>query len=204
MLLIALRPAISIWRPYKGMIQLPNPHITESTHEGLIVRSHADYPMFHVTLDGRVVGARGFWLKPKPQNTGHKAVCYFNTEGKQCYIHVHRLVALCYVPNTDPQTRNIIDHIDNDPTNNHYTNVRWVTKRENCQNLLGNKTGATTSKYVGVSWKKREQRWAAQIRLDGKNKGLGQFKEAANAAQAYDQALVGAGLAPVNFPLLGA
>ena len=47
-------------------------------------------------------------------------------------------------------------------------------------------------------WKKREQRWAAQIRLEGKNKGLGQFKEEADAARAYDEALVGAGLNPVD------
>jgi len=182
------------------MIQLPNPHITESTHESLTVRSHADYPMFKVTEDGRVVGARGFWLNPMTQPTGHKSVTYLK-EGKRNAVHVHRLVGLCYVANPTPESRNIIDHIDNDPTNNYYTNVRWVTKRENCQNLLGNKTGTTTNKYVGVSWKKREQRWAAQIRLDGKNKGLGQFNDAADAAHAYDQALVGAGLAPVNFPL---
>ncbi|MVN77545.1 hypothetical protein GO988_14510 [Hymenobacter sp. HMF4947] len=61
----------------------------------------------------------------------------------------HQLAALCYVLNLDPQTRNIISLTTT--TNYHYTNVRWVTKRENCQNLLGNKTGITTSKYVGIS-----------------------------------------------------
>ncbi|MDO7874299.1 HNH endonuclease [Hymenobacter sp. ASUV-10] len=159
--------------------------------------------MFLVSDDGRVIGARGSWLTPKPQPSGHTAVCYFNAEDKQCYVHVHRLVALCYVANPDPQTLNIVDHIDNDPGNNHYTNVRWVTKRQNCQNLLGNKNGSSSSKYVGVSWKKREQRWAAQIRLDGKNKGLGTFKDELEAAKVYDQALAQAGLAPVNFPLNG-
>jgi hypothetical protein len=175
------------------------PNTTESIFDGVTVCAHADYPMFRVTEDGRIVGARGFWLKPKPQSTGHKAVCYFNTEGKQCYIHVHRLVALCYVHNPDPANRNIVDHIDNDPTNNHYTNVRWVTKRENCQNLVANKVGATTSRYSGVCWKSREKRWQAQIRLDDKNKGLGTFKNEIDAAKAYDQALIGAGLTPVNF-----
>ena len=183
------------------MIQPLNPNITESTFEGLTVRSHVDYPMFKVTEDGRVVGARGFWLNPTVQPTGHKSVTYFNAESQRRYIHVHRLVGLCYVPDFEPGSQNIIDHIDNDPTNNHYTNLRWVTKRQNCQNLLGNKSGTTTSRYSGVSWKKREQRWAAQIRLDGKNKGLGTFKDELDAAKAYDQALVGVGLAPVNFPL---
>ncbi|RZK30521.1 MAG: hypothetical protein EOO63_06540 [Hymenobacter sp.] len=36
-------------------------------------------------------------------------------------------------------------------------------------NILANKTGANSSRCSGVSWKSREQRWAAPIRLDGKN-----------------------------------
>ena len=60
--------------------------------------------------------------------------------------------------------------------------------------------GSTSSKYVGVGWHKKDQRWRAQIRLNGKNKGLGNFKEEIEAAKAYDRALVGAGLAAVNFP----
>jgi HNH endonuclease len=146
-------------------------NIIESHYEGQIVRSHPDYPMFRVTDDGRVLGARGFWLKTKPQKSGHTSVCYFNAEKKQCYIHVHRLVALCYVPNLDPAVNTIVDHRDNDPANNHYTNLRWVTARQNCQNLAMTKNGATSSKYVGVGWHKEDRRWRAQIRLHGKNRG---------------------------------
>ena len=174
----------------------------EVLHEGTLFRRHAVYPMFSVSEDGQVLGARGFLLKPKTQQSGHKHVSYFDAEGKQRFIHVHRMVALCYVHNSDPETLIKVDHRDIDPTNNHYTNLRWVTARQNCQNLAKNQNGESTSKYVGVSWKKREQKFAAQIRLDGKNKGLGQFKEAADAARAYDQALVGAGMAPVNFPIV--
>jgi len=183
-------------------MQQPNTNTTEALHQGIIVRIHADYPMFCVTDDGRVLGARGFWLKPKPQRSGHTAVCYFNADGKQCYIHVHRLVALCYVPNPNSLVNIKVDHRDNDPTNNHYTNLRWVTARQNCQNLAANKEGKTTSKYVGVGWHKKDQRWRAQIRLNGKNKGLGNFKLEEDAAKAYDQALVAAGLAAVNFPTI--
>ena len=93
-----------------------------------------------------------------------------------------------------------MDHKHVNPLNNHYTNLRWVTARQNCQNLTKNRIGETTSKYVGVSWKKRERKFFAQIRLDGKNKGLGQFNVAEDAARAYDQALVGASILPVNFP----
>ena len=180
---------------------MTNPTILEEVpYEGTQYRRHADYPMFAVSEDGRVLGARGFLLKPKRQQSGHMHVSFFGAEGKQRFIHIHRMVALCYVINPAPATNIKVDHIDTNPANNHYTNLRWVTARQNCQNLAKNVTGATTSKFVGVSWKKREQRFAAQIRLDGKNKGLGQFKSEEDAAMAYDAALVGAGLKAVNFP----
>lgn len=181
---------------------MQQPNVIELLHEGIAVRRHPDYPMFRVTNDGRVLGARGFWLKPKPQKSRHTSVCYFNATGKKCYIHIHRLVALCYVVNPDPVVNIKVDHQDNNPANNHYSNLRWMTARQNCQNLIKNKTGATSSKYVGVGWHKEDRRWRAQIRLGGKNKGLGSFKVEEDAAKAYDQALITAGLAPVNFPLI--
>ena len=182
---------------------MQHPNILEEVlHEGTTFRRHAVYPMFAVSEDGHILGARGFLLKPGVQASGHQHVCWIEPEGRKRYIHIHRLVAFCYVPNPYPETLIKVDHIDTNSTNNHYTNLRWVTERQNCQNLAKNKTGESTSRYVGVSWKKREQKFAAQIRLDGKNKGLGQFKDAAEAARAYDQALVGAGMASVNFPTL--
>ena len=174
--------------------------LEEVLYESIKYRRHADYPMFSVSEDGKVLGARGFPLNPLTQPSGHKHVAYFDSEGTKRYIHVHRLVALCYVANSNPETNIKVDHRDTNPGNNHYENLRWVTARQNCQNLAKNVTGETSSKYIGVCWKKREQRWAAQIRLDGKNKGLGTYKMAEDAARAYDNALIGAGLAAVNFP----
>ena len=56
------------------------------------------------------------------------------------------------------------------------------------------------SKYVGVSWFKRDKKWKAQIRIDGKVKSLGYYHDEKEAARIYDEqaALLGR---PVNFPL---
>ena len=56
------------------------------------------------------------------------------------------------------------------------------------------------SKYVGVSWDRRNKKWQAMIRIDGKNKGLGRYHDEKEAARMYDEqaALLGK---PVNFPL---
>ena len=56
------------------------------------------------------------------------------------------------------------------------------------------------SKYVGVSWFKRDKKWGAEITIDGKKKTLGYYHDEKVAARMYDEqaALLGK---PVNFPL---
>lgn len=53
-------------------------------------------------------------------------------EGKRCYFSVHRLIAETFIPN--PDNKPTVDHIDRDRTNNHITNLRWATMKEQMQN----------------------------------------------------------------------
>lgn len=50
---------------------------------------------------------------------------------------VHRLVAFAFVENSDPETKDVVDHEDRGKINNHYTNLRWVTHKENMRNKDG-------------------------------------------------------------------
>ena len=42
------------------------------------------------------------------------------------------------------------------------------------------------SKYVGVSWSKHNKKWMAAIRIDGKPKNLGRYRDEKEAARIYD------------------
>ena len=56
------------------------------------------------------------------------------------------------------------------------------------------------SKYVGVTWSKNDKKWQAAMKIAGKRKGLGLFRDEKEAARTYDEQATLLGR-PVNFPL---
>ncbi len=78
------------------------------------------------------------------------------------------------------------DHIDNDKLNNQRINLRICSRSENQQNTC--KRSHNTSGYKGVSWSKRDKKWEAKIKFDGKSRALGNFTCKHEAARAYNAA----------------
>lgn len=81
------------------------------------------------------------------------------------------------------------DHIDGDGLNNRRSNLRLATKAENGRNrkvLCIPKA----SRFKGVWWEKRRNRWKARITVDSKSIDLGSFRVEEDAAIAYDRAAV--------------
>ena len=99
---------------------------------------------------------------------------------KQYYLH--RLLGIQFIPN--PNEYLFIDHIDNNKLNNDLTNLRWITHSGNNRNSNHKNK---SSKYRGVCWFKRDKKWKAQIRIDGKEKHLGLFINEEEASLAYQK-----------------
>lgn len=72
-------------------------------------------------------------MKPQIVGSGHCQICFMdNNKPKRFYIH--RLVAKHFLDRPDDDTKCIIDHIDQNKTNNLVSNLRWVSHKENSNN----------------------------------------------------------------------
>jgi hypothetical protein len=67
-------------------------------------------------------------IKPSIKRNGYVQVKLFKS-GKRKYFNIHRLVAKCFIPNTENKRE--VNHIDGDKHNNCASNLEWVTSREN-------------------------------------------------------------------------
>jgi hypothetical protein len=80
--------------------------------------------------------------------------------------------------------KDFIDHINNNPLDNRKCNLRIVTPQQNNMNRKSVKN--TTSKYIGVSFDKKTNKWKATIRIDCKYIFLGYFDDEIEAAKSRD------------------
>lgn len=72
-----------------------------------------------------------------------------------------------------------IDHINGNRSDNSISNLRDVTNAENDRNRA--MSGANTSGVMGVSWRKSDRKWQAQIKIDGRTIHLGYFDDLEHA-----------------------
>jgi hypothetical protein len=81
-----------------------------------------------------------------------------------------------------------VDHINCNTLDNRRENLRLCTMTENMRNR--GKYHNNTVGYRGVTFHKRDNRFQAQIRIDGKRLFLGYFLTAEDAHEAYKEASI--------------
>jgi hypothetical protein len=129
---------------------------------------------WRVTMSSRAI--RG--AKAGTRNGG-----YVQLKINKRIYQAHRLAWL-YVHGEWPPE--FIDHINGDPGDNRIENLRLATSSQNLANSRRRRDNAAGVK--GVCWNKRDARWRAQIRINGKKTYLGSFTEIKDAAAAYRSA----------------
>jgi len=94
-------------------------------------------------------------------------------------VRMHRFL-------TTAQPGQLVDHRDGDGLNNTRENLRPCTHSQNSANRR--KRSSTRSRYKGIRWHKRDQRWQAVIYARGHSHHLGNFATERAAALAYNAA----------------
>lgn len=73
--------------------------------------------------------------KPTLSNKGYLFLSLRNESGRK-QQRIHRLVALHFVPNPDPIKYNVVNHLDGNKQNNHYTNLEWTDVKGNNKHAI--------------------------------------------------------------------
>lgn len=86
--------------------------------------------------------------------TGVPEYLYVNLQSseKRKLVRVHRLVAEAFCQKEEG--KDVVDHIDQNKLNNHYSNLRWTCRKGNMRNTKANRKTATGELIVEVVEKK--------------------------------------------------
>ena len=144
-----------------------------------IYKTIVGFEKYEVSNYGNIRNIKsGRILKEQRDKLGYHIVGLF-IDKKQIPKLVHRLVAETFLDNLD--TKRCVDHIDNNPSNNNISNLRYATHKENRQNSKISACNTTGTK--GVTFDKKMNKFRVQFYIDGKLKHLGYFNDIEDAIQ---------------------
>jgi len=146
-----------------------------------------EYPNYKISTQGRIKSSWFSKSRIMKQSIDGRGYKYVNlTNDKPLRIVVHKLMALTFIKLDLYSDGLVIDHIDNNRTNNRITNLQLISQRENTSKDQKNRT----SDYIGVFWDRTNRSWRARIRINGDSIALGTYKTEIDAAEAYKKALL--------------
>jgi len=76
----------------------------------------------------------GRFIVGRPNKTNHIQISVIDNKGKRRFIYVHRLVAHTWLKREIYQTE--VMHLDDNPLNNHISNLRWATCQDNIDDMI--------------------------------------------------------------------
>lgn len=123
-------------------------------------------------------------LKQTPSSNGYLSVSFY--EGKKRVTKfTHRLVAEYFLGHSIGSYIIVVNHKNFNKIDNRCENLEIISQRVNAnkKHIKG------TSKYIGVSLYKKNNKWVSKILVNGKSKHLGYFDTEIEASQKYQSEL---------------
>lgn len=122
------------------------------------IQSH---PKYEINKLGVIRDKLKFKIKSQyVGSTGYYMVS-FSTKNKSKPFRVHRLLAMCFVPN--PHNKPHINHIDGNKLNNSIDNLEWVTHKENMRHAF--RTGLANNSGVKNGMSKLSEEQVVRIKF---------------------------------------
>jgi hypothetical protein len=155
------------WHFYKGRTYCPLcwSHACDNISEGEEWRNIDGFSKYQVSNIGRIRNKSTKMILAARENnhTGYLRISLYDNDNKPHLLYIHRIVASAFCEKKDGC--NFVDHIDTDRQNNISSNLRWVSRSENCRNqytILKN-SGAR----IGKKFKRRNRKKVEQYDLYG-------------------------------------
>lgn len=168
-----------IWKPVVGY-----EGIYEITNTGKVY----SLPKKWIGAKGCIRSHNGKYLSVQKSTAGYFRVL-LSKDGISKTREIHQLVAEAFLNHTPCGYKLVVDHIDNDKTNNKVCNLQLITQRENASKNASKSINEKTSKYVGVFFDKSRNKYQSKIKINNKIIFIGRFETEYEAHLAYQQKL---------------
>jgi len=145
--------------------------------------------MYRIYIDGRIEGVKrkgcrkNIFLKEFTDKKGYKHIQLRKDNKKKSYL-IHRLVAIHFIPN--PHKFLEVDHKNQEKDDNSIDNLRWCSRATNMRNLTRKRPKNDLPRGVRLT---PSGKYQAIIRINGKDKYLGQYEAKEEASRIYKEAL---------------
>jgi hypothetical protein len=113
------------------------------------------------------------------------AFVVLSKESKVKGFFVHKLVVVTFLNYIANTRKTVIDHKNNCKEDNRLENLQIISNRENTSK--DKNLEKKSSKYTGVVWRAKKNKWEAQININGIGIYLGLFKNELDAHNAYQK-----------------
>ena len=99
--------------------------------EKLNLKPVKDFEGYYVSECGKIISKKQKYPRIMPTWLGSSGyeMLKLSKDGELYWKQVHRLVGEAFVSNPDNLPE--IHHKDNNPVNNHYSNLEWITRKDN-------------------------------------------------------------------------
>ena len=160
-------------------------NINEETYKPITLYDNV-FSNYHISNLGNVKNSKTNRILKLDIKNGYYYVCLYNKNFKKTKFYIHKLVAYHFLEKINDT--DVIDHIDRNRLNNNYSNLRFVSLRDNLCNR--NKQQNATSIYKGVYYNKKRKKYIATITTNYKINYIGAFLYERDAAIAYNDYII--------------